>query len=318
MSNSTPPDRRRPHLRDDEPIALFVAFLVFGSIFWWALSQGRNGFDLGSLASRITGSTSQTPPISTSPLPTQPVPSPSVSPQPTGDANLEATVEPSPQPTVSPSIAVRPPTNQATSETLNPKPLPPVTRPAIAFPDVPQNYWAYPFIAGLSARGILGGFPGGNFQPNKPVTRAEFAVQLQKAFTKPNQLPPRQFTDVPAGDKWATSVDQAVKANFMSGYPDGTFRPNQEVSRTESVISIARGLGLNSPADAEAILQTYQDQQQIPAWARSKMAAAIQSGVFPSDPTTPQALGPNQPATRADIAALIYKSLELSGQKPAK
>jgi hypothetical protein len=186
-----------------------------------------------------------------------------------------------------------------------------VTGKVIVFPDVPNNYWAAPFIAALSARGIIGGFPDGTFRPNQPVTRAQYAVQLQKAFAKPDRRPPKQFTDVPATSRWATAVDQAVKANFMSGYPEGDFRPEQQVSRTEAVASMVQGLGLQEPADPEAILQPYSDRNQVPSWARGRVAAAIQAGLFSGDPDT-QLLQPIQPASRADIAALVFKGLEYS------
>jgi len=329
MSNSLPPDQRPPRLREDEPIALLVTFLAFGAIFWWALSQGRGTW----VTNLIPGlSSSPLPTVAPSPLPTaSPVPPgnnqglvtpaspgtttpdptaivPTPVPQPTVGIGAGTEVVPSPSPTISP-------TNPAVVRPASPapgRPVPSVPGKAIAFPDVPPTYWAAPFIAALSAKGIVGGFPDGTFRPDQPVKRAEYAVQLQKAFTKPNRQPPIQFTDVPPGSRWLTAVDQAVKAGFMSGYPEGDFRPEQEVSRAESVISMVQGLKLPEPADPEAILQAYGDRNQVPSWARGRIAAAIQAGIFSSDPDT-QLLRPNQPASRADIAALVYQGLEVSG-----
>ncbi|MBF2029093.1 MAG: S-layer homology domain-containing protein [Oscillatoriales cyanobacterium C42_A2020_001] len=331
MSNSVPPDQRPPRLRDDEPIALLVTLLAFGAIFWWALSQGRPGWDFSSFLPGVASS--PTPTATPFPLPTT---TPTIAPSPTIQNEVQGTVQeegtvvvpPSsspvpatgaiatPQPTVSPSpITGQTGVVPASPIPTRPVPAPTVSGTPIAFADVPSNYWAYPFIAALSARGIIGGFPDGQFKPNEPVTRAQFAVQLQKAFTKPDRLPPKPFTDVPPGSQWSNAVDKAVKGNFMSGYPEGDFRPEQQVSRVEAIASMARGLGLDEPADPEAILQAYQDRNQIPAWARGRMAAAIQAGIFSGDRDT-QLLNPNQAATRADIAALVYKGLELSGSVP--
>lgn len=331
MSNSLPPDQRPPRLRDDEPIALLVTFLAFGAIFWWALSQGRGTWDLSSF---VPGLSSSPPPTaSPSPFPTVSptspatvdrgtgtsnpavvAPSPSPSPQPTiGFGTSEPQIVPTVTPTVSPtSPSVVAPASPSPGPSVPPSSGVPTPGKAIAFPDVPANYWAAPFIAALSARGIIGGFPDGTFKPNQPVTRAQFAVQLQKAFTKPDRQPPKQFTDIPPGSRWATAVDKAVKANFMSGYPEGDFRPEQDVSRAEAVTSMAQGLKLQQPADPEAILQGYRDRDQVPSWARGRIAAAIQAGIFSGDPDT-QLLNPSRPATRADIAALVYKALEVSG-----
>jgi hypothetical protein len=228
---------------------------------------------------------------------------------------VQASPTASPTPSISPEVSVATPT-----PTLTPTPVPtqtvvpaPPPRAAIAFPDVPNTYWAYPFIAALSARGIIGGFPDGSFKPNEPVTRGQFAIQLQKAFTKPDQFPPKQFPDVPSN--YATAVDKAVKSNFMTGYPDGTFRPGQQVSRVEAISSMVKGLGTQIPANPEAVLQSYQDNAEVPAWARGSMAAAIQGGLLPGEPNS-QLLKPNQPATRADVAALVYRGMETTGQIP--
>ncbi|NJP11201.1 MAG: S-layer homology domain-containing protein [Leptolyngbyaceae cyanobacterium RU_5_1] len=325
MSNSTPPGQRPPRLRDDEPIALLVAFLAFGAIFFWALTQGREGFNWADFIPGVTGAApSKAPAVGLSPeptisaTPTDSTVSPTSAAVPDQGTTLLTPASPaegsaaqpesiSPTPSASPA-----PTTPASSEVGESSPKPtPTTVPgsAIAFSDVPKDYWAYPFISQLSALGIIGGFPDGTFKPNQPVTRAEFAVQIQKAFTKPDQLSTKQFIDIPAGNKWAVAVDKAVKSNFMSGYPDGNFRPDQQVSRTEAVISIVRGLGLQPPADSEALLQPYEDRNQVPDWARSRMATAIEARLFSGDPDT-KLLSPNQPATRADIAALLYQALE--------
>lgn len=309
MSNSSPPGQRPPHLRDDEPIALLVAFLAFGAIFFWALTQGRQGFDF----SRWLNQPNQTNQTATNLLPWLQSPSPSAT-----ATIVPPTIQVSP--TVTPT-ATTSPEALATTPTLTPTPAPtqtivpavPPPQAAIAFPDVPTSYWAYPSIAALSARGIIGGFPDGRFRPNEPVTRGQFAIQLQKAFTKADQLPPKKFPDVSAN--YATAVDKAVKSNFMTGYPDGTFRPEQQVSRVEAVSSMVKGLGTQVPADPEAVLRAYPDNAEIPSWARGSMAAAIQAGLLPGDPTN-QSLKPNQAATRADVAALVYKGMETTGQIP--
>lgn len=307
MSNSFPPGQRPPRLRDDEPIALLVTFLTFGAIFLWGLTQGRQGFDFSSWVNQPDQTAAKLfPLLEASPSPTATA---TIAAPPTVQASPTAT----PTPTTSPEALVVAPT-----PTLTPTPTPtptvvPASPPpgAIAFPDVPSSYWAYPFIAALSARGIIGGFPDGTFKPNQPVTRGQYAIQLQKAFAKPDQLPPKQFSDVPA--TYTQAVDKAVKSNFMSGYPDGTFRPEQQVSRVEAVTSMVKGLDTQVPADPEGVLQPYQDNDQIPGWAREKMAAAIQAGLFSADADA-NLLKPNEAASRADIAALVYKGMEATGQ----
>ncbi len=322
MSNSSPPGKRPPHLRDDEPIALLIAALSFGAIFFWILNQNQERFSMGNFLKKA----GDTPQVITTPVP-QPAeteingvtnnrPLENSAQQRSSSANVvtvpTAPVASNPAPSIAPSPTVRtttvlivPPSSGSLT--------PPTPRNPLSFADVPTSYWAYPFIAALSAQGIIGGFPDGTFKPNQPVTRAEFATQVEKAFTKPNKQPAIAFTDVPQGDPRSTAIDQAVKANFMSGYPDKTFRPTQKVSRTEAAISMARGLALPIPSDPNAILQNYPDQNQVPDWARSLMAASIQAGLFSGDPDTKQ-LNPNQSASRADIAAFVYKGQNLGAK----
>lgn len=327
MSNSSPPGERPPRLRDDEPIALLIAFLAFGAIFFWALNQGRQGFDFSNWLSQPGQNTARVFPF----LQLSPSPNETVTLSPPATTQASPTLSPTlaPTPTTSPEALVETPTPTLTlaptpTATLTPTPTPTTTQTvvppapppqaAIVFPDVPSAYWAAPFIAALSARGIIGGFPDGTFKPNEPVTRGQFAIQLQKAFTKPDQLPPKQFPDVPS--PYAPAVDKAVKSNFMTGYPDGTFRPEQQVSRVEAVNSMVKGLGIQTPANPEAVLQPYQDNAEIPGWARGRMAAAVQAGLFSGDPNNTDLLKPNEAASRADVAALVYKSMEATGQIP--
>lgn len=348
MTNSSPPEQRPPRRREDEAVAVVVTFLAFAAIFGWSISQGQAWNPLRFLSGvfpfpapeeLISVSPVPDPQVTTAPTP---FPNPEVSPtpeatlprEPTPDSQLtpgQTTIVPfnptAPRPSPTPDsqatvpppspvvpvvpIPVPPATPSPEVSTPSPKPTSTPSPSPVAFTDVSKDYWAYPFIAALASRGIIGGFPDGTFRPNQPVTRGQFAVQLQKAFTKPDRSPARQFTDVPPNDFWANAVDKAVKANFMSGYPDGTFRTEQSVSRVEAVSSIARGIGLPEPTDPNAVLQGYVDRNQVPDWARGKVAAAIQAGIFSGDPDTLE-LNPTQPASRADIAALVYQALERS------
>ena len=83
----------------------------------------------------------------------------------------------------------------------------PTTTGASSFTDVTADYWAEPFIQALAARNVIAGFPDATFKPEQPVTRAEFAAMIQKAF--PQNSVQRQltggFSDVPT-DYWAASA----------------------------------------------------------------------------------------------------------------
>ncbi|WP_052128633.1 S-layer homology domain-containing protein [Neosynechococcus sphagnicola] len=198
--------------------------------------------------------------------------------------------------------------------------LPPllISRPAVAanFSDVAFNYWARPFIERLADKGIIKGFPDGTFQPDKPVTRAEFAAMIRQGFTKSQVRSRRDFTDVP-GSYWAApAIEQAYTTGFMSGYPDGEFRPSQPIPKVQVLVSLAAGLDLTPTGTAAKILQVYKDAAQIPDYATNGVAAATQKRIVVNYPDR-QFLEPQQTATRGDVAAFIYQALVSQGQLSA-
>lgn len=173
------------------------------------------------------------------------------------------------------------------------------------FRDVAADHWASVYIENLAARDILSGFPDGRFRPNATVTRAEFAAILQAAFLPAAPPAAAAFRDVPA-DHWAADAIQGARAaGFLSGYPGNLFYPEQPVSRVQAVVALASGLGYGTPDTG--VLAYYTDRRAIPDYALSAVAGATAAGIVVSYPN-PNQFNPNQPATRADIAALIYQT----------
>ena len=316
MTPSPDPQSRRRKLTLDELIGILVAFTSLGTIFFWSVRQPDQGFDLASLGNLVA---------SPSPSPSQasnPTVSPSASaspetttsPAPTPPASLLPTPQPSASASpVSPAVplaAVGLARTAAPSQsTTTASAIPPGK--ATKFSDVPATYWASAYIAELSDKGIINGFPDGRFLPDKPVTRAEFAGMLQKAFSKPAIRPVIKFSDVPA-DYWATgAINQAVETGFLSGYPGGAFRPDQDISRLEAQLSLATGLSLQPRTPVEQVLGRYQDSGEVPKYAVPKVAAATEAGVAVNYPD-PEKLHPYRTANRAEAAALIYKALNPS------
>ncbi|WP_299407930.1 S-layer homology domain-containing protein [Acaryochloris sp. IP29b_bin.148] len=179
--------------------------------------------------------------------------------------------------------------------------------------DVPPEHWAHPFITKLHAQGIIPDYPDGKFQPDKPVTRAELAAQIQRAFVnEPGQLS-LTFSDISA-DYWAAdAIEGAVNKKFMSGYPEGDFQPDKLVPRYEVLVALVSGLELDIPTAPENSLQRFQDQGQLPDWSKGKIAASTQEKIVVSHPD-PGLLKPEANATRAEVAVMIYQSLVQSGR----
>ncbi|MBN3961258.1 DUF1565 domain-containing protein [Nostoc sp. NMS8] len=181
----------------------------------------------------------------------------------------------------------------------------------VAFKDVPANFWAKTYIEALASQNIIAGFPDGSFKPNEPVTRAQFATIVTKALTPPVKRAGIKFKDV-ATNFWAyAAIQSAYQSQFVSGYPDGTFKPQQQIPRVQVLVALANGLGLT--ANNQNVLSFYTDAAQIPNYAIAPVAAATARQLVINYPTVKQ-LNPNRQATRAEVAAFVYQALVNAGR----
>ena len=172
-----------------------------------------------------------------------------------------------------------------------------------------QGHWAQPCIEYLVQKEIVSGYPDDTFRPEQAITRAEFAAIVGKAFELPARRSPKRFSDVPP-DYWASAlIDQVYQAQWLSGFTNGTFGPQQLMPRVQVVVALAAGLELIAlhPA-AEAVKRTFVDTAKIPPYAIAGVAAALEHGLIVSHPERDR-LRPLQPTTRADAAAFVYRAL---------
>lgn len=180
----------------------------------------------------------------------------------------------------------------------------------IALRDI-KGLWAQPYIQALAAQNIIAGFPDGTFRPDEPVTRAQFATIVSKAFAPQPQRPAVNFTDVSPKFWAAQAIQTAYRGGFVAGYPGGLFQPQQPIPRVQALVSLASGLKLN--ANNPKAVSVYTDAAQIPEYATGAVAAATQRQLVVNYPT-PNQLNPNREATRAEIAAFVYQALVNSGR----
>ncbi|MGD1702252.1 S-layer homology domain-containing protein [Dapis sp. BLCC M229] len=260
-------------------------------------------------------------PIATETLPVAPpIPSPTTeSPQATETSlppKVETPESPKATETSPPPKVETPESPKATETSPPPTAVPsPDTSPTgrVKFSDVPNSFWASNFIQPLAERDIITQVDNDKFEPDKPVTRAEFATQIPKVFEEKSTRKSINYEDVKADSSAQTEIQTATKSGFLSGYPGNVFRPEQEVSRLQVLISLASGLNLKIPSNPDEVLSIYKDTEKIPDWAKEKVAAATAAGLVVSHPDVKN-LNPNQPATRAEVAAIFYQALAKLGQ----
>jgi hypothetical protein len=299
VSNSSPPDP--PSLKPDEWIAIIVAFTTIGSILYGALNKKNDGFSFKNLwSSPPSPQPNSTPEALPTPKPTTTAPELS-SPEAKTSLIPRLSKPQAPQESTSPDS----PPDIAPS---TPIPTAPTPAPVVEFSDVPNNSWASRFIKFLNKRNISVGFPDGSFQPNKLATRAEFAALLTKVFDQGNRRSAIDFKDLPA-NYWATNaIKEVSKTEVLTGYPGEVFRPNQPVTRVEVLVALAKALNLETPSTPAKTLEIYKDGDQVPDYAIAQVAAATEAGLV-TGYANEKLLIPNKPATRAEVAAMIYQAL---------
>jgi hypothetical protein len=116
---------------------------------------------------------------------------------------------------------------------------------APSYPDVPATHWAAGYIQIMKNEGIMLGDTSGTFRPDAPITRAEAAAALLRMLkVAPIQnLTASPFKDVPVSN-WAAGYIEAMQKNgYITGYPDGTYKPTVNILRSEFAAIADRTLG---------------------------------------------------------------------------
>ncbi|ERT09039.1 hypothetical protein M595_0967 [Lyngbya aestuarii BL J] len=263
--------------------------------------------------------TATEPETEASPKPQQQAAQPETeaSPQPQQQA-----AQPETQTTIVPIIPPQEPTATEPETEASPQPQQQAAQPETETPatapfvlsDVPEDLWAREFIEYTTQEDIIIPYANGTFKPDQPITRAEFAAQVENAFIpEENKSGGPSYKDVDQSYWAEQAIVDVTKTGFMTGYPGEVFNPNLTVPRVQVLVALVSGLNLKIPKNPEEILKVYQDADQIPQWAVEQIAAATEAGLVVNYPET-KTLNPNQPATRAEVSAMIYQALVASDQ----
>lgn len=135
-----------------------------------------------------------------------------------------------------------------------------------SYSDVAYGKWYNNPISTMSALGIITGYPDGTFKPNKPITRAEFAA-IAARFDETQSGKSATFSDV-IGHWAAKEIGIAYYNDWIKGYPDGTFKPDQNITRAEAMTLINRVLERKpeSPADLLTNMNKWTDNMDTSKW----------------------------------------------------
>lgn len=185
---------------------------------------------------------------------------------------------------------------------------------AVAVPQDIDGHWAAKQTGELVNRGIISGYADGSFKPDNLITRAEFVTMVNKAFgfSAESQT---DYKDIKVSDWFAGEIAKAKAAGYISGYPDGTFKPNKEIERQEAAAVLAKVLKLDGTAADQ--LNSFNDSAEIAAWSKSAVNAILAKGIISGYPD--KTFRPAKAITRAEAAVLLISSAPAPSQeeKPA-
>lgn len=173
----------------------------------------------------------------------------------------------------------------------------------LPFTDV-TNHWAYSAIKRVYTRGLMVGMDEKTFAPDQQLSRAMLAVILYAMAGEPAVTGESPFTDVPAGCWYTDAIIWAAQNGIVSGFGDGTFRPNAAITRAQAAVMLY-GYAAFTGADVTACadLSAYSDAGQIPSWAQAAMQWANARGLMVGRDSSH--LAPNGGTTRAEMAAIL-------------
>lgn len=174
--------------------------------------------------------------------------------------------------------------------------------------DISAN-WAKDDINRLIKDGVISGYPDNTFRPDNPVTRAEFARMLAKAFHYESSVK-NSFSDTQT--HWAKKdISTLAEKGIITGYPDGTFRPNAKISRAEMAKMLTRAVKLDGDFDGTQF-GWWPSFDDVPEnhWAYNSVEIANRLGILP--PVIETRFQPDRAANRAETAAMIRAARDLT------
>lgn len=193
-------------------------------------------------------------------------------------------------------------TNTVSENIVSPSDMP--------FTDVKEGIWYYESVRYVYERGIMTGRNENTFAPDGQLTRAEFATILYRMCGEPEVEYEAVFPDVPENIWYADAVLWANSEGIATGHGDGTFRPDNNITREEMSVMMYRyamfkGYDVSENAD----YSSFVDGDKVASWAAEAMSWAVGSGII-SGKSEGTRLDPQGEATRAECSMIIMRFMQ--------
>ncbi|WP_255314420.1 immunoglobulin-like domain-containing protein [Bacillus sp. FJAT-26390] len=185
----------------------------------------------------------------------------------------------------------------------------------IEFSDV-SKHWAKNAVNDMGSRMIIDGTGDGMFSPDRDITRAEFAAIIVRGLGLKLESGASSFSDVKETAWYSKAINTAYKYNLINGFEDGTFKPNDKITREQAMVIISKAMSITDlkaklpVQSATETLRPFADAAKASSWATASIADSVQSGVVSGRTST--TLAPKAFITRAEVAAIVNRLLQKS------
>ncbi len=176
--------------------------------------------------------------------------------------------------------------------------------PKITFADVPVSFWGYKAISTLAEKFIISGYLDNTFRPDENITRAEFAKIIIGATSSLDIDAKCNFGDVNEDDWYYIYVASAMDKGYITGYPDGTFRPNDKITRQDICTVVYRSAKDKLKPSTEQ--NVFIDEKLISPYAHEAVYTLYSNGII--NGMGNNTFAPKSLATRAQTAKIIYSA----------
>ena len=167
-----------------------------------------------------------------------------------------------------------------------------------------SGHWASKQIQEWIDKGYVRGYEDGSFKPNNPITRAEFAVLVNKSFGFTETIPVF-FNDVSEADWFYGAIATARAAGYIGGYEDGSMKPNSPITRQEAAAIVAKLKDLDKNSEAADV---FTDARLIPDWSKGHIGAVSAAGYMKG--YEDGSFQPIKNITRAEAVVVLNKIIK--------
>ncbi|MGE4485300.1 MAG: S-layer homology domain-containing protein [Oscillospiraceae bacterium] len=186
----------------------------------------------------------------------------------------------------------------------------------VEFSDAAEH-WAQDAINDMGSRMVINGDENGNYNPDNDITRAEFAAIVVRALGLAEGIGGNTFSDISDEDWYCGYIETASAYGIIVGYTDGTFGPNDKISREQAMTVVAKAMKITklesglSDGDITTLLGNYTDAANVSEYAKESAAVCIETGIISGKGN--ENLAPKDNMTRAEVAVIVQRLLQKSG-----